>query len=92
MNPWLLLYTMVIFAADLVVFAVRFKAPPRWQPRLMRMMFALSTLAFAVLGATNVAAGVPAIGWSEIAVATLGTVLLPLRQKSDGHDRRDSLA
>jgi hypothetical protein len=89
MNRWLLLYTMVVLAADLIVFAVSFMVTPRWKPRLLRMMLTLSMLGFAVGGATDVAAGMLVGGWSQIAAATFGAVFLPFRENFDGRiDRR----
>lgn len=92
MNRWLWLYTMVVFAADLVVFAVSFTVTPRWKPRLLRMMLTLSMLGLAVTGATNVAGGMPVGGWSQIAAATFMAVVLPFRENFDGRMGRSRVA
>jgi hypothetical protein len=83
---------MVVFAADLVVFAVSFTVTPRWKPRLLRMMLTLSMLGLAVTGATNVAGGMPVGGWSQIAAATFMAVVLPFRENFDGRMGRSRVA
>ena len=86
MNRWLLLYTILVFATNLVVYIARLMVPSSLRPRLLQLMFSLLSLAFALFGATYVSAGTnPALGWLLIAVATFGSILVPMRPNTDRH-------
>ena len=69
---------MLVFATSTVAYVIRFIAPSPWRPKIHRLALRLSSLGFAVFGATYVSAGAnPDIGWLLIAVATVGSVAVP---------------
>jgi hypothetical protein len=84
MNRWLLLYTVILFATNIVAYIASFVVPSIWRPRLLQLMRSLSSVGVAVFGATYVCAGTtPGIGWLLIAVATFGSIFTPLRSNTD---------
>jgi hypothetical protein len=86
MNSWLLLYSMLVFATCIVAYVIRLMVPSTWRPRIHQLVLWLSSLEFAVFGAAYVSAGTnPVLGWLLIAVATFGSIAVPLRTNAGRH-------